>query len=67
MWFSMLIVTFLKGLTMSSEKKEGLELLSDETLTKIVEGDVAQQDDIKSPEAAAAFAELARRSGVEGF
>ena len=51
----------------TEEKQVGLELLSDETLAKIVEGDVAQQDDIKSPEAAAAFVELARRSGIEGF
>lgn len=51
----------------TEEKKEGLELLDDETLASIVASDVHAHDELKSPEAYAAFEELARRSGVEGF
>ena len=55
---------------MSQEKEDekvGLELLDDATLVQIVEGDVGENQELKSPAAYAAFAELARRSGKEGW
>jgi len=51
----------------TEEKESGLELLNDKTLASIVESDVSANDELKSQEAAAAFAELARRSGLEGW
>jgi len=41
----------------------GLDLLSDETLARIVEGDIERHGEIRSRYAAIAFEELARRSG----
>ncbi|MCU0914332.1 MAG: hypothetical protein MUC88_07210 [Planctomycetes bacterium] len=41
----------------------GLDLLSDETLARIVEGDIERHGEIRSRCAAIAFEELARRSG----
>lgn len=46
----------------TQEEKVGLEHLSDATLAAIVEGDIRDNDDLKSQEACRAFAELARRS-----
>jgi len=61
---------FLKEPIMATKKevqKVGLELLDDECLAQIVEADVQNHQEVKSREAAAAFAELARRSGLEGW
>ena len=53
--------------TKKEVQKVGLELLDDECLAQIVEADVQNHQEVKSREAAAAFAELARRSGLEGW
>jgi hypothetical protein len=53
--------------TKGEDKKTGLSLLDDEVLKDIIEGDVNDNGQLKSPEACAAFAELARRSGLEGW
>ena len=55
---------------MSTEKEDtkvGFELLDDECLAAIVNGDVSEYGALKNPEACAAFAELARRSGIRGY
>lgn len=46
----------------STDKKVGLDWLDDETWARVVEAEVDNLGEIKSSEAMAAFAELARRT-----
>ena len=46
----------------STKQKVGLQWLDDETLAHLVEVDIDVHGEIKSSEASAAFAELARRT-----